>query len=114
VLTTIVVSLFVDFDTFFSLLCGRDVTGVDAHCGEPGGSIWEQVGEKRNTVCTHGYADCLLKKTTSNKYNKYGVNQKHEHVDDISFRELFGMHTVVNQVDQFDHQTVLSNRTVDR
>jgi hypothetical protein len=24
------------------------------------------------------------------------------------------MHTVVNQVDQFDHQTVLSNRTVDR
>jgi hypothetical protein len=23
------------------------------------------------------------------------------------------MHTVVNQVDQFDHQTVLSNRTVD-
>ena len=52
--------------------------------------IKEQVIEKRCTICTHGYADCLLKKTTSNKYNKYGVNQKHEHVDDISFRELFG------------------------
>jgi hypothetical protein len=48
--------------------------------------IKEQVGEKRGTVCTHGYADCLLKNTST----KYGVNQKHEHVDDISFRELFG------------------------
>jgi hypothetical protein len=47
--------------------------------------IKEQVGQKRSAVCTHGYADCLLK-NTSTKYNKYGVNQKHEHVDDISFR----------------------------
>ena len=51
--------------------------------------IKEQVSEKRSTVCTHGYADCMLK-NTSTKYSKYGVNQKHEHVDDIIFRELFG------------------------
>ena len=35
------------------------------------------------------YADCLLK-NTSIKHNKYVVNQTLEHVDDISFRELFG------------------------
>jgi hypothetical protein len=35
------------------------------------------------------YADCLLK-NTSPKDNKYVVNQKLEHVDDISFRELIG------------------------
>jgi hypothetical protein len=29
-------------------------------------------------------------KNTSTKDNKYVVNQKLEHVDDISFRELFG------------------------
>jgi hypothetical protein len=47
--------------------------------------IKEQVGEKRSTVCTH------LLKNTSTKHNKYVVNQtKHKHVDDISFRELFG------------------------
>jgi hypothetical protein len=34
-------------------------------------------------------ANCLLKNTTT-KYEKYVVNQKLEHVDDISFRELFG------------------------
>jgi hypothetical protein len=39
VLIIIVVSLFADFDTFFSLLFRRDLTGVDAHCGESGGSI---------------------------------------------------------------------------
>jgi hypothetical protein len=48
--------------------------------------IKEPVGEKRSTVCIHGYADCLLKNTST----KYGVNQKHEQVDDISFREPFG------------------------
>ena len=37
----------------------------------------------------------FAEKKTSNKYNKYGVNQKHEHVDDISFRELFGRIRVV-------------------
>jgi hypothetical protein len=47
--------------------------------------IKEQVGEKRSTVCTHRYADCLLK-NTSTKENKYVVNQKLEHVDDMSFR----------------------------
>ena len=31
------------------------------------------------------YFDCLLKKK-STKYNNYVVNQKLEHVDDISFR----------------------------
>ena len=47
--------------------------------------IKEQVGEKRSTVCTH------LLKNTFIKHNKYVVNQtKHKHVDDISFRELFG------------------------
>ena len=40
------------------------------------------------------YADCLLK-NTSTKENKYVVNQKLEHVDDISFRELFGSIRVV-------------------
>jgi hypothetical protein len=34
------------------------------------------------------YADCLLK-TTSTKHSKYVVNQKLEHIDDISFRDLF-------------------------
>jgi hypothetical protein len=43
--------------------------------------INEQVGEKRSTLCTHRYADCLLK-NTSTKDNKYVVNQKLEHVDD--------------------------------
>jgi hypothetical protein len=51
--------------------------------------IKEQVGERRSTVCTHRYADCLMK-NTSTKENKYVVNQNLEHVDDISFRELFG------------------------
>jgi hypothetical protein len=41
--------------------------------------------EKRCTICTHGYADFLLK-NTSTKHSKYVVNQKHEHVDDTSFR----------------------------
>jgi len=49
--------------------------------------IKEQVGEEGITVCTHRYADCLLK-NTSTKDNKYIVNKKIEHVD-ISFRELF-------------------------
>jgi hypothetical protein len=35
------------------------------------------------------YADCLLK-NTSTKDNKYVVNQKLEHVDDISFSEFVG------------------------
>jgi ribosomal protein S24E len=43
--------------------------------------IKEQVGEKRSTVCTHRYADCLLK-NMSTKHNKYVVNQKLEHVVD--------------------------------
>ena len=56
--------------------------------------IKEQVGEKSSTVCTHRYADCLLK-NTSIKHSKYVVNQKLEHVEDISFRELFGRIRVV-------------------
>jgi hypothetical protein len=56
--------------------------------------IKEQVGEKRSTVGTHRYADCLLKNTYT-KYNKYVVNQKLEHVEDISFREHFGRIRVV-------------------
>jgi hypothetical protein len=55
--------------------------------------IKEQVGEKRSTVCTHRYADCLLK-NTSTKDNKYVVIKKIEHVDDISFRELSGRNRV--------------------
>jgi hypothetical protein len=34
-------------------------------------------------------------KNTSTKHNKYVVNQKLEHVEDISFRELFGRIRVV-------------------
>jgi hypothetical protein len=30
--------------------------------------IKEQVGEKRSTVCTHRYADCLLKNTSTKEY----------------------------------------------
>ena len=56
--------------------------------------IKEQVGEKRSTVCTHKYADCLLK-NTSTKHNQYVVNQIFEYADDISFRELFGRIGVV-------------------
>jgi hypothetical protein len=48
-----------------------------------------------NTSWTHsaeislpGYADCVEKHVHQN--NKYVVNKKIEHVDDISFRELFG------------------------
>jgi hypothetical protein len=37
--------------------------------------IKEEVGEKKSTVCTHRYADCLLK-NTSTKDNKYVVNQE--------------------------------------
>jgi hypothetical protein len=55
--------------------------------------IKEQVGEKRGTFCTQCYADSLLK-NMSTKQNKYVVNQTLEHVDDISFRELFGRITV--------------------
>jgi hypothetical protein len=32
--------------------------------------IKEEVGEKRSTVCTHRYADCLLKKTVLRKRKK--------------------------------------------
>jgi hypothetical protein len=34
-------------------------------------------------------------KNTSTKHNKYVVNQKLEHVEDISFREFFGRIRVV-------------------
>jgi hypothetical protein len=47
------------------------------------------VSDKRSTVCTHRYDDCLLK-NTSTKDNNYVVNQKLEHVDDISFRKPVG------------------------
>jgi hypothetical protein len=45
--------------------------------------------QEEEQFCTHRYAKCLLK-NTSNKDNKYAFNQQLEHVDDISFRELFG------------------------
>ena len=43
-----------------------------------------------STVCTHTYADCLLK-NTSTKDNKYAVNLVNQELEDvdISFRELF-------------------------
>jgi hypothetical protein len=44
----------------------------------------EQVDEKRCTVSTHRYADCLLKNMAT-KHKKYVVNQKLEHLDDICF-----------------------------
>ena len=56
--------------------------------------IKETVGEKRSTACTHRFADCLLK-NTSTKHSKYVVNQKLQHADDINFRELFGRIRVV-------------------
>jgi hypothetical protein len=54
----------------------------------------EQVGEKRCTVSTHRYADCLLKNMPT-KHKKYVVNQKLEHLDDISFWLFFGRIRVV-------------------
>jgi len=57
-----------------------------------------------STVCTHMYADSLLK-NTSTKDNKYVVNQKLEHVDDISFREHFSRIRVVFKklnIDQYE------------
>jgi hypothetical protein len=44
--------------------------------------INEHVGERRSTVCTHRYADCLLKNTFP-KDNNYVVNQKLENVYNI-------------------------------
>jgi hypothetical protein len=52
--------------------------------------IKEQVSKKRSTVCTHRYANCLLK-------NMSTKDQTLEHVDDISFRELFGRISVFLQ-----------------
>jgi len=49
---------------------------------------------KKKTPGTHRNADCLLKNTPI-KLNKYVVNQKLEHFDDISFRELSGRIKVV-------------------
>ena len=54
----------------------------------------EQVGEKRCTVSTHMYADCLLKNMPT-KHKKYVVNPNLEHLDDISFWQLFGRIRVV-------------------
>ena len=42
-----------------------------------------------------GNADCLLK-NTSTKHIKYVDNQILEHVEDISFRELFGNISEIN------------------
>ena len=52
--------------------------------------VKKQIKTKTTTTFTVKtlYFDCLLK-NTSTKQNKYVVNQKLEHVDDISFRELF-------------------------
>ena len=48
-------------------------------------TIKEQVGEKRSTICTHGYANFLLKNALT-KHNKYVVNQILEYIDNIGFR----------------------------
>ena len=56
--------------------------------------IKEQVDEKRSTVCTHRYAAVCWKNTSTND-NKYVVNLNLNHVDDISFRQLFGRIRVV-------------------
>ena len=48
-------------------------------------TIKEQVGEKRSTICTHGYANFLLKNAPT-KHNKYVVNQTLEYIDNIGFR----------------------------
>jgi hypothetical protein len=48
-------------------------------------TIKEQAGEKRSTICTHGYANFLLKNAPT-KHNKYVVNQTLEYIDNIGFR----------------------------
>ena len=51
--------------------------------------IKEQFVEKRSTVGTHRDSDCMLK-------NTHVVNKKRlEHLDDISFKELFGRIRVI-------------------
>jgi hypothetical protein len=50
--------------------------------------------EEEHSLYPLGNADCLLK-NTSTKQSKYVVNQKLEHVEDISFREFFGRIRVV-------------------
>ena len=49
--------------------------------------IKEEVGKKGITVSAHRNADCLLNNTPA-RYNKYVVNQKLTHFDNISFREF--------------------------
>ena len=56
----------------------------------------EQVGEKMSTTCTHRDANCLLKHTFT-KDNKYVVNQKLDHVDDISFIEQYKIRPLLAQ-----------------
>jgi hypothetical protein len=51
--------------------------------------IKEQVGERMSTVCSHKYVDCLLE-NRSREHIKCVFNEKLEHVDDFSFRELVG------------------------
>jgi hypothetical protein len=56
--------------------------------------IKEQVGEKRSTICSHRYVDCLLE-NTSRRHSKCVFNETLGHVDDFSFRERFGRIRVV-------------------
>jgi hypothetical protein len=56
----------------------------------------------RRVQLIHKNAHCLLK-NTSTKHSKYVVNQKLDHFDDISFRELFGQIRVVLYKIRFEH-----------
>jgi len=49
--------------------------------------IKEQVGKNRRTVGTQWNSDSLLK-NTSTIHNKYVINQKLKHFDDIRFRDI--------------------------
>ena len=48
-----------------------------------------KVCEKLSTASTYENTNCLLK-NTPNKHNKYVVNTKFKHFDDVSPREIFG------------------------
>ena len=51
--------------------------------------VTEQDIEMRNTLATHRNANCQSKKKTSNKHNKYDVNQKLRHFHDMCLWKLF-------------------------
>jgi hypothetical protein len=69
----------------------RSASYIDLHLAiDSRGRLRRKLYDKRDDLNSASY-----EKNTSTKHNKYVVNQKLEHVEDISFRELFGRIRVV-------------------